>query len=59
MKRHEWFEAKWQYLRRFGSFAIGGLVAAAIGLSTGLAWLAAIGFLLIVPWLFWIVLIPI
>ena len=38
MKRHEWFEAKWQYLRRFGSFAIGGLVVAAIGLFGYAAW---------------------
>ena len=59
MRREEWFETKWRYLRRFGPFAIGGLVCAAIGVGTDRIWLAFIGFLLIVPWFLWVVLIPI
>lgn len=59
MKREEWFEAKWRYLRRFGPFAIGGLVLVAIGFGTDRTWLALIGFLLMVPWFVWVVLIPI
>ena len=59
MRREEWFETKWHYLRRFGPFAIGGLVCAAIGVGTDRIWLALIGFLLIVPWFLWVVLIPI
>jgi hypothetical protein len=59
MKRQEWFEAKWRYLRRFGPFAIGGVLCAAFGLGTDSHWLAVIGFLLIVPWFFWVTLIPI
>lgn len=26
MKREEWFEKKWHYLRRFGYFALGGVL---------------------------------
>ena len=59
MKRDEWFEAKWHYLRRFGPFAIGGLIRAAIGFVTDRTWLALIGFFLMVPWFVWVVLIPI
>jgi hypothetical protein len=40
MKRDEWFETKWHYLRRFGPLAIGGLICAAIGFLTDRTWLA-------------------
>ena len=59
MQREEWFEAKWHYLRRFGPFAIGGLVCAVVGFGTNPTWLALIGFFLVAPWFVWMVLIPI
>jgi hypothetical protein len=59
MKREDWFEAKWRYLRRFGPFAIAGLICAAVGFGTDRTWLAMVGFLLMVPWFVWVVLIPI
>lgn len=59
MKREEWFAAKWQYLRRFGQFAIVGLVAAIIGILIDQKWLTLIGVIAIIPWFVWVVLIPI
>jgi hypothetical protein len=59
MKREEWFEAKWRYLRRFGPFAIVGSICVAAGFATHRTWLAFLGFLSAVPWFVWVVLIPI
>ena len=59
MNREEWFEAHWKYLRRFGPLAIAGAVVAAIGAVVQRDWVLALGFLLVIPWLLWIVLIPI
>jgi hypothetical protein len=59
MQREEWFERKWHHLRRFGYFALGGLLLIAIGLAADQQWLTFAGCLLTVPWFVWVVLIPI
>lgn len=59
MKREEWFEKKWYYLRRFGYFALGGVLVMLIGMFTDLMPLAILGCLAAVPWFVWVVLIPI
>jgi len=59
MKREEWFEKKWYHLRRYGYFALGGLVLVPIGLLARLQAITFLAFLLMVPWFVWVVLIPI
>src|SRR5262245_43408378 len=59
MTREEWFTKKWNYLRKFGPVAIVGLVATIIGIATDHRWPILIGVIAILPWFFWVVMIPI
>ena len=58
MKRKEWFDSKWRYMKRFFIMAIlgiGFLVLAEMLEIKSIAW----GGVLIVPLIYWLVMVPI
>lgn len=57
MNREEWFRPKWVYLKRFAWMAVAG---AAFGITSAFLQIEiiALGGLLIIPLLFWVVLVP-
>lgn len=59
MTRTDWFIPKWRWLKRFSALAIIGIVLAILGWSLQVVGLAGLGFLLVVPLVFWLALIPV
>jgi len=58
VRRDEWFGRKWLYLKRFAFLAGVGGVLIVFGVSADSGWLSAPGVLLIIPLIFWLVLVP-
>ena len=57
MKREEWFESKWRYLKRFSIMAGIGLLSIVLFAITKFQFWG-VGILLIIPLMFWLVLVP-
>ena len=57
MNREEWFASKWLYLKRFAFIAGIGVLCIIVLAITEIPFFA-IGVLLIVPFLFWLIIVP-
>ena len=59
MRREDWFRGKWVYLKRFALLASIGIAIFLLGISAEKRWLVVPGVFLVVPLVFWLVLVPI
>jgi len=58
VRREDWFRGKWLYLKRFALLTAAGGVLIVFGVSAENRWLLVPGILLIIPLMFWLVLVP-
>jgi ABC-type dipeptide/oligopeptide/nickel transport system permease subunit len=59
MNRTEWFNEKFTYLKRFFLAAILGSILAYLGNMKEISSITVVGVILIIPFLLWLVLIPV